>query len=236
MLGHVPPAPPARPASLLGPCARLLWQRRTRLKPKQPRPPLPPVPPPPKASQGPGFGPACGSAMPRGKRGGRVSALEGGGEEEAPSAAAAVPSAPWAFPQPPEAAAEQVLLRGIFEIGRNSCDVVLSERTLRWRPIQPVRPAGECPGTAAFASLCFLPLLRSALSTPALPLPLHKLLLRPRRLPGEVAAASSFPAWENPSHPQGPPATCHLPPGWPPAGAFPGPTPHSASVLSRGEN
>nr|XP_019608395.1 PREDICTED: ceramide kinase-like protein isoform X3 [Rhinolophus sinicus] len=81
--------------------------------------------------------------MPRGKRGGRVSALEGGGEEEAPSAAAAVPSAPWAFPQPPEAAAEQVLLRGIFEIGRNSCDVVLSERTLRWRPIQPVRPAGD---------------------------------------------------------------------------------------------
>uniref|UniRef100_A0A671FMF6 Ceramide kinase like n=1 Tax=Rhinolophus ferrumequinum TaxID=59479 RepID=A0A671FMF6_RHIFE len=81
--------------------------------------------------------------MPRGKRGGRVSALEGGGEEGAPPAAAAVPSAPWAFPQPPEAAAEQVLLRGIFEIGRNSCDVVLSERTLRWRPIQPVRPAGD---------------------------------------------------------------------------------------------
>lgn len=103
--------------------------------------------------------------MPRGKRGGRVSALEGGGEEEAPGAAAAVPSALWASPQQPEAAAEQVLLRGIFEIGRNSCDVVLSERTLRWRPIQPERPAGECPGARAFASPCFLPLLRPALPT-----------------------------------------------------------------------
>ncbi|KAM5267777.1 ceramide kinase-like protein isoform 5-T5 [Hipposideros larvatus] len=81
--------------------------------------------------------------MPRGKRGGRVSALEGGGEEAAPGAAAAVPSALWASPQQPEAAAEQVLLRGIFEIGRNSCDVVLRERTLRWRPIQPERPAGD---------------------------------------------------------------------------------------------
>ncbi|GAB5575795.1 ceramide kinase-like protein isoform X1 [Prionailurus iriomotensis] len=81
--------------------------------------------------------------MPRGRRGGRVSALEGGPEEEAPPAAAAVPSALWASQLQPEAAAGQVLLRGIFEIGRSSCDVVLSERALRWRPIQPERPAGD---------------------------------------------------------------------------------------------
>ncbi|XP_054579144.1 ceramide kinase-like protein isoform X1 [Eptesicus fuscus] len=81
--------------------------------------------------------------MSRGRRGSRVSALEGGGEEEAPRAAAAVASVPWAAPQRPEAAAEQVLLRGIFEIGRSSCDMVLSERALRWRPIQPERPAGD---------------------------------------------------------------------------------------------
>ncbi|XP_019316700.2 ceramide kinase-like protein isoform X3 [Panthera pardus] len=81
--------------------------------------------------------------MPRGRRGGRVSALEGGLEEEAPPAAAAVPSALWASQLQPEAAAGQILLRGIFEIGRSSCDVVLSERALRWRPIQPERPAGD---------------------------------------------------------------------------------------------
>ncbi|XP_060478059.2 ceramide kinase-like protein [Panthera onca] len=81
--------------------------------------------------------------MPRGRRGGRVSALEGGPEEEAPPAAAAVPSALWASQLQAEAAAGQILLRGIFEIGRSSCDVVLSERALRWRPIQPERPAGD---------------------------------------------------------------------------------------------
>ncbi|XP_066089786.1 ceramide kinase-like protein [Saccopteryx bilineata] len=81
--------------------------------------------------------------MPRGRRGGRVSALEGSGAEEAPLAAAAEPAVPWASPQQPEAVAEQVLLRGIFEIGRSSCDVVLSERALRWRPIQPERPGGD---------------------------------------------------------------------------------------------
>ncbi|XP_047578290.1 ceramide kinase-like protein isoform X2 [Lutra lutra] len=80
--------------------------------------------------------------MPRGRRGGRVSALEGGPEEEAPPAAAAVPSALWASGLQPEAAAGQTLLRGIFEIGRSSCDVVLSELALRWWPIQPERPAG----------------------------------------------------------------------------------------------
>ncbi|XP_077632507.1 ceramide kinase-like protein isoform X3 [Crocuta crocuta] len=81
--------------------------------------------------------------MPRGRRGGRVSALEGGPEEEAPQAAAAVPSALWASQLQPEPAAGQILLRGIFEIGRSSCDVVLSERALRWWPIQPERPAGD---------------------------------------------------------------------------------------------
>ncbi|XP_014640150.1 PREDICTED: ceramide kinase-like protein [Ceratotherium simum simum] len=81
--------------------------------------------------------------MPRGRRGGRVSALEGGPEEEAPPGAAAVPSVSWASQLQPEAAAEQILLRGIFEIGRDSCDVVLSERALMWRPIQPERPAGD---------------------------------------------------------------------------------------------
>ncbi|XP_047628970.1 ceramide kinase-like protein isoform X2 [Phacochoerus africanus] len=81
--------------------------------------------------------------MPRGRRGGRVSALEGCREEEAPPAADAVPSVLWASGQQPEAAAEQILLRGIFEIGRDSCDVVLSERALRWQPIQPERPTGD---------------------------------------------------------------------------------------------
>uniref|UniRef100_A0A8C0CPQ7 Ceramide kinase like n=1 Tax=Balaenoptera musculus TaxID=9771 RepID=A0A8C0CPQ7_BALMU len=81
--------------------------------------------------------------MPRGRRGGRVSALEGCREEEAPPAADAVPSVLWASGQQPEAAAELILLRGIFEIGRDSCDVVLSERALRWQPIQPERPTGD---------------------------------------------------------------------------------------------
>ncbi|XP_032335763.1 ceramide kinase-like protein [Camelus ferus] len=81
--------------------------------------------------------------MPRGRRGGRVSALEGGSEEEAPSAADAVPSVLWASRRLPGTAADQILLRGIFEIGRDSCDVVLSERALRWRPIQPESPTGD---------------------------------------------------------------------------------------------
>ncbi|XP_063501692.1 ceramide kinase-like protein isoform X5 [Symphalangus syndactylus] len=80
--------------------------------------------------------------MPWRRRRNRVSALEGGREEEAPPEAAAVPSALLTSPQQTEAAAERILLRGIFEIGRDSCDVVLGERALRWRPIQPERPAG----------------------------------------------------------------------------------------------
>ncbi|XP_030658256.1 ceramide kinase-like protein isoform X5 [Nomascus leucogenys] len=81
--------------------------------------------------------------MPWRRRRNRVSALEGGREEEAPPEAAAVPSALLTSPQQTEAAAERILLRGIFEIGRDSCDVVLGERALRWRPIQPERPAGD---------------------------------------------------------------------------------------------
>ncbi|XP_064229354.1 ceramide kinase-like protein [Aotus nancymaae] len=81
--------------------------------------------------------------MPRRRRRSRVSALEGGREEEAPPKAAAVPSAPLTSPQQTEAAAERILLRGIFEIRRGSCDVVLSERALRWRPVLPERPAGD---------------------------------------------------------------------------------------------
>ncbi|KAI2526024.1 CERKL isoform 9 [Pan troglodytes] len=81
--------------------------------------------------------------MPWRRRRNRVSALEGGREEEAPPEAAAVPPALLTSPQQTEAAAERILLRGIFEIGRDSCDVVLSERALRWRPIQPERPAGD---------------------------------------------------------------------------------------------
>ncbi|XP_007522212.1 ceramide kinase-like protein isoform X2 [Erinaceus europaeus] len=83
--------------------------------------------------------------MPRRRRGSRVSALEDCREDAAaPAAAPPVPSATWASGAPQAAAAgEPVLLRGIFEIGRASCDVVLSERALRWRPIEPVRPEGE---------------------------------------------------------------------------------------------
>ncbi|KAI4575252.1 hypothetical protein MJG53_020454 [Ovis ammon polii x Ovis aries] len=81
--------------------------------------------------------------MPRGRRGGRVSALEGGREEEARPAAGAVQSARRASGRQPQAAAELILLRGIFEIGRDSCDVVLSERALRWQPIRPERLPGD---------------------------------------------------------------------------------------------
>lgn len=129
--------------------------------------------------------------MPLGRRGGRVRALEGEGEEEAPPAVA---TAPWASPQQPEVEAEQVLLRGIFEIGRSSCDVVLSVRALRWLPIQPVRPTGECASPQAFASWRSLP-PPAQLSAPGrgLPPPGSKLLLRGPRSPGATSSAS-FPA------------------------------------------
>ncbi|XP_034352487.1 ceramide kinase-like protein isoform X3 [Arvicanthis niloticus] len=65
--------------------------------------------------------------MFRGRLGSRVGALEERAPVELPKAAA----------EP-----ERVLLRGIFEIGRESCDVALGERALRWRSIQPELPAG----------------------------------------------------------------------------------------------
>lgn len=130
-----------------------------------------------------------------------MSALEGGREEEAPPEAAAVPSALLTSPQQTEAAAERILLRGIFEIGRDSCDVVLSERALRWRPIQPERPAGECQAPSVFASL------RASSLSPAQGLPPARfrstfsfsLLPSPDsphsrdRLPSPQVAAATFP-------------------------------------------
>ncbi|XP_075009477.1 ceramide kinase-like protein [Calonectris borealis] len=44
---------------------------------------------------------------------------------------------------PPAAAGEEPLLRGIFEISKRSCDVVLSARRLRWSPILPESPTGD---------------------------------------------------------------------------------------------
>ncbi|KAM7096948.1 ceramide kinase-like protein isoform X2 [Ciconia boyciana] len=44
---------------------------------------------------------------------------------------------------PPAEAGEEPLLRGIFEIRKRSCDVVLSARRLRWSPILPESPTGD---------------------------------------------------------------------------------------------
>ncbi|NXQ42303.1 CERKL protein, partial [Catharus fuscescens] len=44
---------------------------------------------------------------------------------------------------PPARAGDEPLLRGIFEIGKRSCDVVLSARRLRWSPILPESPTGD---------------------------------------------------------------------------------------------
>ncbi|XP_037252514.1 ceramide kinase-like protein isoform X2 [Falco biarmicus] len=44
---------------------------------------------------------------------------------------------------PPAEAGEEPLLRGIFEISKRSCDVVLSARRLRWSPILPESPTGD---------------------------------------------------------------------------------------------
>lgn len=207
-----PACPPRLPPGSL-PCARLLWQRRTQLEQWLLRPPPPSQRPP----QTPGSGSASVSAMPRGWRGGRVSALEGGPEEEAPPAAADGPSALWASQLQPEAAAGQILLRGIFKIGRSSCDVVLGERALRWWPIQPERPAGEW-SRPLHLQLRPHPLLLPPLSAPALPCAPLKLLVSQR----PDAPAPSFPIGENLIYPQGPRATCCLLPGFPPPGAFPG--------------
>uniref|UniRef100_A0A8C3Q2Q0 Ceramide kinase like n=1 Tax=Chrysolophus pictus TaxID=9089 RepID=A0A8C3Q2Q0_CHRPC len=45
-------------------------------------------------------------------------------------------------PELPHRLPEEPLLRGIFEIGKRSRDVVLSARRLRWSPIVPESPAG----------------------------------------------------------------------------------------------
>ncbi|XP_051023086.1 ceramide kinase-like protein [Acomys russatus] len=67
--------------------------------------------------------------MLRGRRMSRVGALEEGASVESPEL-------PKVSAEP-----ERVLLRGIFEIRRESCDVVLGKRVLRWRRIQPELPA-----------------------------------------------------------------------------------------------
>ncbi|XP_074071673.1 ceramide kinase-like protein [Macrotis lagotis] len=53
----------------------------------------------------------------------------------------------------PVAAAERVLRWGIFEIDGRSCDVVLSDRALRWRPIRPERPAAPAAGNSKYGFL-----------------------------------------------------------------------------------
>ncbi|XP_064017821.1 ceramide kinase-like protein isoform X3 [Pogoniulus pusillus] len=50
--------------------------------------------------------------------------------------------APLAATSPAEAG-EEPFLRGIFEISKRSCDVVLSARRLRWSPILPESPTGD---------------------------------------------------------------------------------------------
>uniref|UniRef100_A0A8C3JBJ3 DAGKc domain-containing protein n=1 Tax=Calidris pygmaea TaxID=425635 RepID=A0A8C3JBJ3_9CHAR len=50
--------------------------------------------------------------------------------------------APLSAAAPPAEAGEEPLLRGIFEISKRSCDVVLSARRLRWSPILPESPTG----------------------------------------------------------------------------------------------
>lgn len=124
-----------------------------------------------------------------------MSALEGGREEEAPLEAAAAPSALWASLPQPEAAADRTLLRGIFEIGRGSCDVVLSERALRWRPIQPESPAGEWSRGRSWR---LLPVYRLTPSIRRLLSALPRLLLCPQ---AEEPASSSL-AGESPGHPR----------------------------------
>uniref|UniRef100_A0A8C5TWF7 DAGKc domain-containing protein n=1 Tax=Malurus cyaneus samueli TaxID=2593467 RepID=A0A8C5TWF7_9PASS len=65
-----------------------------------------------------------------------------------PGAAARSPARPGAparvlrLAAAPPAGRDEPLLRGIFEIGKRSCDVVLSARRLRWSPILPESPTG----------------------------------------------------------------------------------------------
>lgn len=122
-------------------------------------------------SSGPGRAPPRrppGGPAPPAGRGGRCCARRaaGGaaGPERSGGAAAAMPGAAAPLPRPagraraapqerrrrvaplatapPARAGDEPLLRGIFEIGKRSCDVVLSARRLRWSPILPESPTG----------------------------------------------------------------------------------------------
>ncbi|XP_069637694.1 ceramide kinase-like protein isoform X2 [Haliaeetus albicilla] len=96
------------------------------------------------ARPGPGPEPPAGGRPPPGEQRARAVAA---GAARARSAAAAAPEerrrrvAPLAA-APPAEAGEEPLLRGIFEISKRSCDVVLSARRLRWSPILPESPTG----------------------------------------------------------------------------------------------
>ncbi|XP_044522409.1 ceramide kinase-like protein [Gracilinanus agilis] len=80
---------------------------------------------------------------------GRVSALAGGREGgKQPEGAEAQPPLVLLPSEPPGSTAERILQRGIFEIDGRSCDVVLSNSALRWRPIQPERPAAQAAGNS----------------------------------------------------------------------------------------
>lgn len=199
---HSPPraAPPA-PRPLPAPAPRGCYGSADAARGLAPRTPLH-LPLQAPASPTPGPRPARGSAMPWGRRGSRVSALGGGAEEGAPPGEAA--------------AAEQVLLRGIFEIGRSSCDMVLSERALRWRPIRPERPAGECAGPEPQPTASSL-----GPAPPRGPLPPCSAKLR---LPGRAAACGSRPGRSG-ADPGSPPP--------PPPGALPAPASHSAPAPRR---
>uniref|UniRef100_A0A8D0KZA0 DAGKc domain-containing protein n=1 Tax=Strix occidentalis caurina TaxID=311401 RepID=A0A8D0KZA0_STROC len=85
---------------------------------------------------------AGGTFPPGGARPGRcppAAAGRGRGSRPGPGA---LPPAPGRVRPLPRGGAEEPLLRGIFEISKRSCDVVLSARRLRWSPILPESPTG----------------------------------------------------------------------------------------------
>ncbi|XP_031816233.1 ceramide kinase-like protein isoform X3 [Sarcophilus harrisii] len=79
----------------------------------------------------------------------RVSALPGGPEAgkqtERPKSGPPLVLLP---STPPVPTTERILQRGIFEINGRSCDVVLSDSALRWKPIQPEHPAAPAVGNS----------------------------------------------------------------------------------------
>lgn len=98
-----------------------------------------------------------GRCWARRAAGGAAGSEWSGGAAAMPGAAAPIPrpqSRARAAPQerrrrvaplpaaPPARVGDEPLLRGIFEIGKRSCDVVLSARRLRWSPILPESPTG----------------------------------------------------------------------------------------------